>query len=105
MNLLEIVILHIFLVLFSMPSKPKAGDAVDIKSVETCGVERSFEGMQYTRSLHLEEDSPAIESSAGEKVHSNGGTVVSRPLISSSKPKITKRARTLPKPPSIIFPK
>lgn len=105
MNILEIVILQIFLVLFSMPSKLTTGDAVDNKSVETCGVKYSVEGMKYSRSLHLEEDGPTIESSAGEKVHSNGGTVVSRPVISSSKPEIDKGTRIQPKSSSIIFPK
>lgn len=105
MNLLEIVILQIFLVLFSMPSKPTTGEEVDTKTVETCGVEHSVEVMKYTRDLHLEEDGPTIESSVGEKIRSNGGTFVSRPVISSSKPKIDKGARIPSKPPSIIIPK
>jgi hypothetical protein len=108
MNLLETVILHIFLVLFSMPSKPTPGDEVDTKSGQTCGVEYNVEYMKYTR-IRLEEDDPAaVDSSAEEKVHSNGGTIVSHPSdtssITSSKPKIDKRARILLRPSIIIIP-
>jgi len=105
MNLLEIVILQIFLLLFSMPSKPTTGDKVDANRMETCGVEHSVEGISNTRGLHLEEESPVIDSSAGAKAQSNAETAVSRPVISSSKPKINKRIKLLPKPPNIVIPR
>jgi hypothetical protein len=105
MNLLEVIILHIFLVLFSMPSKPATGGEADTKRVETCEVEYGVEDIKYTRGLYLEKTVPVAEPAARVKVQTKGRAVVSRPVISSSKPQLNKRAPLLPKPPSIIIPK
>ena len=106
MNLLEVVILHIFLVLFSMPSKPTTGSEVDTKPVEGCEVQYGVIDIKITRGLYLEETDLAAEPAARVKVKTKGGAVVPRQVISSSKSEYIKRARVLPKPPpSIIFPK
>ena len=105
MNLLEIVILHIFMVLFSMPSKPTPGDEIDAKRVETCAVTFRVEDMTYTRELHLEEDAPIVESTVREKVDSDGGMIRLLPAIASSKSEIKESARILSKPPRIIVPR
>ena len=115
MNLLEIVILHIFLMLFSVPANPTAGDEAKAKSVETCGVDGAFRGARgtkYTRELLHTESGLAVEAPTRKKHRPNSETVVSRPEASSSKSGITRgeasrdaSARIKSNPSSIIFPK